>query len=318
MPFLETMQTMRDILSRRSVEWMDRLEDYEAFLAIVEHGSLTTAARRLDRSLQSVSRSLAALEGSLGVELVHRTTRRSRPSETGLAFYERVKPAIEELQQAKLEAANRRVRPSGILRLGAPVLFGPEFLMPIIADYMGRYPEVEVDLQLSDAFVDLAAENIDLVVRIGELPDSSLRARRLGKLRRVVFGAPSYLDRHGRPRHPSDLVRYNCILRTVDQRFGEWMFEIDGKPRAIKVTGPLRVNSMIPIYAAVCQGLGLGYSPLWQIRRLVDEGQVEIVLAAFEPKPVPIHALWREGRAMPAKVRAFLDMLTTDLDLRDL
>ncbi|MCA1405339.1 LysR family transcriptional regulator [Ensifer sp. IC3342] len=297
---------------------MDRLEDYEAFLAIVEHGSLTTAARRLNRSLQSVSRSLAALEASVGVELVHRTTRRSTPSEAGMTFYQRIKPAIEELEQAKLEAANGRIQPSGVLRLGAPVLFGPEFLMPIVARYMHRYPDVEVDLLLSDAFVDLAAENIDLVVRIGELPDSNLRARRLGKLRRVVFGAPSYLDRHGRPRHPSDLANHHCILRTVGQRFGEWMFEIDGKPRAVKVTGPLRVDSMISIYAAVSQGLGLGYSPLWQIRRLVDEGQVEIVLESFESVPVPIHALWKEGRSMPAKVRAFLDMLAADLDLRDL
>ncbi|THK37180.1 LysR family transcriptional regulator [Ensifer sp. MPMI2T] len=297
---------------------MDRLEDYEAFLAIVEHGSLTTAARRLNRSLQSVSRSLATLEASVGVELVHRTTRRSTPSEAGMTFYQRIKPAIEELEQAKLEAANGRIQPSGILRLGAPVLFGPEFLMPIVARYMHRYPEVEVDLLLSDAFVDLAAENVDLVVRIGELPDSNLRARRLGKLRRVVFGAPSYLDRHGRPRHPSDLANHHCILRTVGQRFGEWMFEIDGKPRAVKVTGPLRVDSMISIYAAVSQGLGLGYSPLWQIRRLVDEGQVEIVLESFESVPVPIHAVWKEGRSMPAKVRAFLDMLAADLDLRDL
>ncbi|WEX86789.1 LysR family transcriptional regulator [Sinorhizobium garamanticum] len=297
---------------------MDRLEDYEAFLAIVEYGSLTTAARHLNRSLQSVSRSLATLEASVGVELVHRTTRRSTPSEAGMTFYQRIKPAIEELEQAKLEAANRRIQPSGILRLGAPVLFGPEFLMPIVARYMHRYPEVEVDLLLSDAFVDLAAESIDLVVRIGELPDSNLRARRLGKLRRVVFGAPSYLDRHGRPRHPSELANHHCILRTVGQRFGEWMFEIDGKPRAVKVTGPLRVDSMISIYAAVSQGLGLGYSPLWQIRRLVDEGQVEIVLESFESVPVPIHALWKEGRSMPAKVRAFLDMLAAELDLRDL
>ncbi|MCA1440651.1 LysR family transcriptional regulator [Ensifer sp. IC4062] len=297
---------------------MDRLEDYEAFLAIVERGSLTTAARRLNRSLQSVSRSLAALEASVGVELVHRTTRRSTPSEAGMTFYQRIKPAIEELEQAKLEAASGRIQPSGILRLGAPVLFGPEFLMPIVARYMRRYPEVEVDLLLSDAFVDLAAENIDLVVRIGELPDSNLRARRLGKLRRVVFGAPSYLDRHGRPRHPSDLVNHHCILRNVGQRFGEWMFEIDGKPRAVRVTGPLRVDSMISIYAAVSQGLGLGYSPLWQIRRLVDDGRVEIVLDSFESVPVPIHALWKDGRSMPAKVRTFLDMLAADLDLRDL
>jgi DNA-binding transcriptional LysR family regulator len=181
---------------------MSRMDDFEAFIAIVEHGSLTAAARRLNRSLQSISRSLATLEESVGVELVHRTTRHSTPSEAGAVFFHRIKPAVDEINEAKLEAANQRSEPSGILRLAAPVLFGPAFLMPIVADYMRMYPRVEVDLQLSDAFVDLGAEGLDLAIRIGDLPDSSLRAKRLGALRRVVFGAPSYFSLHGQPPHP--------------------------------------------------------------------------------------------------------------------
>ncbi|TGQ64525.1 LysR family transcriptional regulator [Mesorhizobium sp. M00.F.Ca.ET.186.01.1.1] len=297
---------------------MSRIDDFEAFMAVVEQGSLTAAAHRLNRSLQSISRSLAALEESVGVELVHRTTRRSIPSEAGAAFFQRIKPAVDEINEARLQAANQRLEPSGILRLSAPVLFGPDFVVPIIADYMRAYPQVEVDLQLSDGFVDLSAEGLDLAIRIGNLPDSSLRAKRLGALRRVVFGAPSYFQRRGRPTHPFELSQHDCIVRTVDERSGGWMFQIEGKPRAVKVAGTFRSNLMISIYAAAAQGLGLGYSPLWQIRHLVDDGRVELVLTEFEPLPVPIHALWPEGRSSSAKVRVFLDMLASRLELKNL
>lgn len=297
---------------------MSRIDDFEAFVAIVEQGSLTAAARRLNRTLQSVSRSLATLEESIGVELVHRTTRRSTPSEAGAAFFHRVKPAIDEINEAKLQAANQRSEPSGILRMSAPVLFGPDFLVPVIADYMRTYPRVEVDLQLSDGFVDLGAEGLDLAIRIGNLPDSSLRAKRLGALRRVVFGAPCYFERRGRPAHPFELSQHNCIVRTVDAHPGEWMFQIEGKPRTVKVAGTLRSNLMTSIYAAAIHGLGLGYTPLWQIRHLVDDGRLELVLTEFEPVPVPIHALWPEGRSSSAKLRAFVDMLASRLELKSL
>ncbi|WP_454694572.1 LysR family transcriptional regulator [Achromobacter aegrifaciens] len=294
---------------------MSRLEDLEAFIHIAETGSLTKAARRLGRSLQAVSRSLAALEEDVGVQLVHRTTRHSSLSEAGEAFFRRVKPAMEEIGEARLEVADRRAAPSGILRVGAPVLFGPDFLVPIIAQYMRAHPQIEVDLQLTDSFVDLAAAGLDLVVRIADLPDSGLQGRRLGALRRVVFGAPSYFEQHGRPAHPSELRQHACIARTVDQGPGQWAFQIDGKRRSVGVRGPFRTNTMAAIYSAVSAGLGIGYSPLWQIRHLLEAGQVEVILEDFESKPVPIHALWQENRLPPAKVRAFVDYLAAGLKL---
>ncbi len=297
---------------------MNRIDDLEAFIAIVEQGSLTAAASRTNRSLQAISRSLATLEEAIGVELVHRTTRSSTPSEAGATFFRRIKPAVDQINEAKLQAANQRLEPSGILRISAPVLFGPDFLVPIIAEYMRIYPRVEVDLQLSDGFVDLGAEGVDLAIRIGDLPDSSLRAKRLGALRRVVFGAPPYFAQRGRPAHPFDLNEHNCLIRNADGRPSEWMFRIEGQPRTVKVTGTFRSNLMTSIYAAAIQGLGLGYSPLWQIRHLVDNGRVELVLTEFEPLPVPIHALWQEGRSSSAKVRAFLDMTAAGLELKNL
>ncbi|HEV7320352.1 MAG TPA: LysR family transcriptional regulator [Ensifer sp.] len=294
---------------------MSRIEDLETFLAIVEQGSLTAAARRLGRPLQTVSRTLALLEEDLGVELVHRTTRRSVLSEAGESFYRRIKPAVEEIHEAREEAAQRRIEPSGVLRLGAPSLFAPRFLMPVIAAYMAKYPRVEVDLDLSDVFSDLAADGLDMVIRIGDLADSGLTGKRLGALRRVVFGAPSYFARFGRPEHPLELPRHACVARTVDERPGVWMFVVDGRPRAVKVSGAFRTNSINAVYSAVEQGLGLGFSPLWQIKHLIDEGKVEIVLDAFEPAPVPIHALWLEGRSPTAKIRCFLDLLAEKLKL---
>lgn len=294
---------------------MSRIEDFEAFIAIVENGSLTAAAASLQRSLQSVSRSLAALEEDVGIELLQRTTRGSSASEAGLEFYERVKPAIAGISEAKRAAARGIAEPAGELRISAPVLFGPSFLVPILADFMTQYPQVRVDLDLSDAFVDLAADKLDVAVRIGDLPDSSLRARRLGSLRRVVFAAPDYLERHGAPEHPSDLARHSCIVRSVDSRPGLWRFNIDGKPHSVVVQGAFRSNTMSAIYAAVTHGLGLGYSPLWQIKELVDTGKVRIVLEAFEPTPVPIHVLWQDSASVPAKIRSFIDFLVSRLRL---
>lgn len=294
---------------------MSRLEDLEAFIHIAETGSLTKAARGLNRSLQAVSRSLAALEEDVGVQLVHRSTRHCALSEAGETFFRRVKPAIAEIGEARLEVADRRTAPSGTLRVGAPILFGPDFLVPIIAEYMSTYPQVEVDLQLTDSFSDLSGEGLDLAVRIADLPDSGLQGRRLGTLRRVVFGARPYFEKHGRPAHPSELRQHACIVRTVDQRPGQWAFQIAGKQRTVGVRGPFRTNTMAAIYSAVSAGLGIGYSPMWQIRHLLDTGQVETILEDFEPKPVPIHALWQENRLPPAKVRAFVDFLATRLKL---
>ena len=265
-----------------------------------------------------MSRSLASPEEELGVQLVHRTTRRSVLSGAGQAFYRRVKPAVMEIKETQLDVANRRTEPSGILRVGAPMLFGPDFLVPIIAEYMENYPQIEVDLQLTDTFGDLSGEGLDVAVRIADLPDSSLQGKKLGALRRVVFGAPSYFARHGRPTHPMDLHDHACIVRTVDSQPGKWAFQVEGKRRMVSVHGAFRSNAMTAVYSAVSAGLGLGYSPLWQIRHLVDAGRVEIVLKEYEPRPVPIHALWQESRLPPAKVRVFFDLLAKRLRLGDL
>src|SRR5262245_1707878 len=246
---------------------MDRMDDLAAFLAIIEQGSQTAAARHLRRSLQSINRSLATLERSVGIVLISRTTRQSIPTEAGLAFYRRVKPALLEINDAKLEAASRQTEPFGLLRVGAPVLFAPAYVAPAICEFLQQHPHIEIDLRVSDREVDLLQQGLDLAVRIRHLPDSRLKARRIGELRVVVFGAPAYFARHGRPKHPDELAQHHCILRTAEPDAEKWSFRVAGRPRSVRVHGRFRTDSAAAIHAAVAGGLGLGFAPLWQVRR---------------------------------------------------
>ena len=177
--------------------WSD---DLEVFLAIVEKGSQSAAARHLQRSLQSVGRSLASLEAGVGVPLIRRTTRKSHPTEAGLAFYSRVKPAVVEIHEARKEAVGFVRELSGRLRVASPALFARAFVMPTVNEFLTRFPRVEVELKSSDRQADLLDEELDIAIRIRQLPDSTLKARRLGELRIVAFGARTYFDRRGRPR----------------------------------------------------------------------------------------------------------------------
>ncbi|MCG7506708.1 LysR family transcriptional regulator [Mesorhizobium retamae] len=294
---------------------MDRFGDVEAFLAIVERGNLSAAARHLGRSLQAVSRSLAALEKSVGVELVRRTTHKAQPTDAGYDFYRRVKPALLEIAEAKAEAGNRRAEPAGLLKIGGPELLGPRYLIPIVARFMETHPKVEVEFSLSNRFVDLVQEGLDLAIRIGELPDSDLKARRVGAMRRVVFGAPSYFVRHGRPHHPRELTEHQCIFRNTDRDAGAWQFQDGGKPLTVKVGGRLHLDNAAASHAAVAVGLGIGRVPLWQIQDLVDSGRVEVILEAFEQPAIPVHIIWPAARLPLAKTRLFIDFLAANLHM---
>ncbi|HTE82177.1 MAG TPA: LysR family transcriptional regulator [Reyranella sp.] len=292
---------------------MDRLNDIEAFLAIVDKGSLTGAARHLRRSLQSVSRSLAALERGLAVELVRRTTRHSQPTDTGLAFYRRAAPAFAEIAEARREAISRQAEPRGLLRVGGPALFAAAHMVPVICDLARRHPGLEVELKTSDREVDLVAERLDLAVRIRHMRDSTLKARRLTELRAVAFASPTYLARHGRPKHPDDLVGHNCVVRLTEAEEESWPFRIDGRPRQIRVHGRFRADSTAATNAAVAHGAGIGFSPLWLVNDLLERGKIEIVLEKFEAPPVPIHAVWRPTRTPLANARLFAEALAARL-----
>lgn len=292
---------------------MERIQDIEAFLAIVERGNLSAAARHLHRSLQSISRSLASLELDIGVELITRTTHLAHPTDAGLEFYRRTKPALSEILSAKDDARANAVEPSGTIRIGAPVQLGPDHLVPALARFMEQYQKVDVELELEDRFVDIVGEGLDLAVRIGETPASDLKAKRLGMARRVVIGAPSYFAKHGRPDHPNDLVRHHCVFRSTDTKAGVWRFRVNGKAHKVRVQGRLGIQNAATSHAAVAEGMGIGWAPLWQVQRLVESGRVEVILASFEEAPVPIQIVWPMSRFLPARTRLLIDHLAEHL-----
>ena len=292
---------------------MDRLDDLEAFLAVVEKGSLTAAARHLGRSLQSISRSLATLERSVAVDLVRRTTRQSHPTEAGLAFYRRVRPALTEIGDARREAASQQAELAGLLRVGGPVLFGAAHIVPVIAELVARHPRLEIELRLSDREVDLLGERLDMAVRVRELRDSTLKARRLGEVRAVVFRAPAYFKRRGRPKHPDALGDHDCVVRLTDGDAEAWPFRIAGRRRLVRVSGRVRTDNTAAAITAVSCGAGLGYAPLWLVRSLVDRGEVEIILEAFEVDRMPIHAVWLPTRVPLAKAQVFAEAMSARL-----
>jgi DNA-binding transcriptional LysR family regulator len=290
------------------------MDEIGVFLAIVEEGSQAAAARRLGRSLQSVNRALMALERDVGVELIRRTTRRSVATEAGNAFYKRVKPALAEIAEAQLEANNRRAAPRGLLRVGAPALFGAAFIVPAAAEFMARYREVEIDLKIADSPIDVIGDGLDLAVRIRSLEDSTLRTRKLNEIRIVVYGSPKYFERHGRPSKPADLADHRCVLRGLSEGQAEvWPFCENGAAISAQVKGGFRANETLAVQAAVRHGMGIGRGPFWHIRDLVDAGELEIVLEDFEPAPIPVQAVFPPSPLPPAKTRRFIDLLVKQL-----
>jgi DNA-binding transcriptional LysR family regulator len=279
----------------------------------VERGSQTAAAKHLQRSLQSIGRSLSTLERSVGLELLRRTTRRSRPTEAGDALYRRLKPALLEIRAAKREVATKRAEPFGVLRIAAPVRFASVFVVPTLCDFMRRYPQINVQLKTADRRIALEEDGVDLAIRVRELPDSSLRARRLGQLRIVVFGAPAYFDEHGRPQHPRELVHHQCIVRNADADGEKWPFRIRGKRESIRVSGRFSTDDGAAMQDVVVRGLGLGMAPLWQIRELVEQGKLGLVLEDFETLKLPIYAVSPPTKLPLAKTQRFIDMLSARL-----
>lgn len=288
---------------------MASLEHYRIFIATIEAKSLTAAAQKLGCSLQTVSRSLSTLETELGVALVQRTTRRMQVTAAGGLFYERLKTALYDLDEATTEARRSTTEIFGLFRVGASVQFAPRYIVPAVAAFVERYPNVEVDLALSDAIVDLLENKLDIVIRIGDLESSALKSRLLAKLRRVVVATPQYVAQHGRPLHPSDLGKHACVVRTFGPEGDVWPLTENGSLLRVSVAGRFRCNDAASANAAVLHGIGIGLAPLWQVRNEIDQGLLEVLLPEHEPSPIPVHALWHENSVLPARTRAFIDML---------
>jgi DNA-binding transcriptional LysR family regulator len=291
-----------------------KLNDYEAFIAIVDTGNLTRAAARLHRSLQSVSRSLSALEAQLGVVLIRRTTRTARPTEAGLAFHRRVSAAFREIAGAEAELSDTSETLSGTLCVAGSAFFVGHHIVPIIRDFSLQHPRVKFDLRISEEFAEPIRTGVDLMIRIGQLPHSPMKSRKLASLRRVAIASTSYLAQRGRPETPADLARHVCIIRTSAQDARAWTFHArDAIPHRVSVQGVFESdNAYVTMHAALA-GMGIAVMPFYYVRQAIETGLAEVVLDDCTLAPTPAHAVWPSGSRTPSRVRRFVDVLAQRL-----
>lgn len=292
---------------------MDQIHLMKVFVAVGELESFAAAARRLDISPAAVTRAVSALEDMLGVKLLQRTTRSVRLTQAGGRYLEDTRHILASISEANEAAAGINATPKGELAVTAPILFGKKFVMPSIVRYLQQYPEVDVSAYFLDRIVNMVEEGMDVAVRIGPLPDSGLKALRVGRVRRMLCASPEYLARHGVPQHPSDLPAHAVIATTNLSPRAGWRFGVTDEPTLVRIKPRLTVTSNDGAIAAAVGGLGIARLLSYQVVDEIASGQLQVLLADYEEAPWPIHVLHRESKHGSAKVRMFVDMLAHEL-----
>lgn len=290
-----------------------RLPDFEAwaiFASVVEHRSFTAAAEALGMSKATVSKAVSRLEAHLGTTLFHRTSRRLSLTESGRALAERAARILAEGEAAEEAARDEAATPSGLVRLAAPMTFGLKHVAPVIADFLAEYPAITIDLHLSDEKIDIIEMGIDIALRIAALPDSSLRARKLGDITAYVVAAPSYLARRGQPTHPAHLGEHDCLSYTYIANPDVWKFRgPEGEEVSVKLNGPLRSNSGEAMLPAIRAGLGIGRLPGFIVDEDIAAGRLVPILENWSWSPVALHLLTPPARIRAARVEALIAFL---------
>lgn len=287
---------------------MDRLQAMTAFVTVVDCGGFASAARKLEMSPPVVTRAVAELEDRLGLRLLTRTTRVVRVTEAGARFADDCRRILAEIDAAEEAASGTHAAARGTLVLTAPVLFGHLYVMPLLVDYLRQCPEVDAQCLFLDRIVNLDEEGVDVAVRIGELPDSSLQAIKVGRVRRVLVASPSYLQAHGSPVSPAGLVQHTLISRGGASAEVDWQFMVDGKIFTQHQHARLRTSSNDSAIAAAVAGFGITRLLSYQVAEHLRLGQLQILLESFETQALPIHVVHREGRRATQKVRGFIDL----------
>lgn len=292
---------------------MDRFHLMAVYVAVAEEESFAGGARRLGLSPPAVTRAIASLEERLGVKLLTRTTRFVRATDAGLRYLEHARRIIADADEADEAVAGVNAAPRGQLCVTAPVLFGRMFVTPSIVEYLRHFSDMSISAVFVDRVVNLLEEGMDVGVRIGELPDSSMRAITVGHVRRVVCAAPDYLRKNGVPRSPADLAKHTIVAASPVSPSVDWKFADGKKTSSIKLTPRLTVTNNEAAIVAAVQGFGVTRLLSYQIAAFLASGQLKAVLGDYEPPRLPIHVLHTEGRQASAKVRTFVDLLVERL-----
>jgi DNA-binding transcriptional LysR family regulator len=289
---------------------MDRMAALEAFVKVSETQSFTEAAERLGQSKSAISRHISALEAELGARLFHRSTRTLALTEAGQSYYERMVRILSDVEEANRAVTQLQAAPRGRLRINAPMSFGFLHLAGVLPDFLERFPEVTIDLVMNDRFVDLVDEGFDVAVRIGGMVDSTLIAKRLGPIRRVICASPAYLQRRGTPRTPDDLRQHDCLLNSNVQASHEWSFsKPEGGMWSVDVRGPVTANNGDALRVAALKGLGLTLLPTFIVGADLQAGNLVTVLDEYVMQRLSMHAVYPTARHLSPKVRAFVDFL---------
>jgi len=288
---------------------MDRIDAMQAFVAVADLHGFAPAARKLGLSASGVTRLIAALEDRLGARLLQRTTRSVTLTDIGTRYLERARRILADVEEAEGSAEGERTRPSGRLVVSAPVGFGRLHVSPVMSAYLKRYPEVFGELRLADRIVNLVEDGVDLAVRIGHLPDSSLVARHVGEMRRIVVASSDYLRQRGEPDTPEAIASHQTIQFGAVTASPDWRFVEDGHEIRVACAPRFTTNSADAAIQYAEQGGGLTRVLAYQAAEAIQAGRLKIVLAKFEQPPLPIHVVYPTSRLLSAKVRTFIDLV---------
>jgi DNA-binding transcriptional LysR family regulator len=288
---------------------MDRLDAMQAFVLVADLKGFAPAARKLGLSASAVTRLIAALEDRVGARLLQRTTRSVTLTDVGARYLERIRRIVADVEEAEASAQAERTQPSGRLVVSAPIGFGRIHVTPLISTWLKRYPEVAGELRLSDRMINLVEDGVDCAVRIGHLADSSLVARNVGDMRRIVVAAPDYLARRGEPRTPAAIPSHDTIQFGAITAAPEWRFVEDGADIRVVCTPRFTTNSADAAIWHAEQSGGLTRVLAYQAAEAIGKGKLKVVLADFEQPPLPIHLIYPTSRLLSAKVRTFIDLV---------
>lgn len=294
---------------------MDKIELIRVFETVARHNSFTKAANELDLALQTVSKYIKTLENQLGVQLFDRTTRKVNLNATGVVYLQRCTDLLEHFDEVEASVREAHSEPKGKIRLSAPTAFGEMHLIKSLSRFLVDYPEIEIDLDLSNRRVSIVEEGFDVAIRIGTLTDSSMVARKLGNVRVVVCASPDYLKKHGTPSHPRELADHNCLIDNNLRMGRHWPFKENGTEFKVDVSGNFQGNSPRSIRATVAQGVGVGYCPIYVLSEDIAKGNVVLLFEDMESVSYGIYAMYPHRKNLSKRVRTLVDFLAENISI---
>lgn len=292
---------------------MDQLSAMRAFVRVVQTGSFSATGREMNTSQTTISKKVAALEKKIGVKLLARSSRDHALTPAGTKYYQTCVDILGELDEAEAEARSEVASPQGTIRISAPVAFGRILLAPIMSEFFQRYPDIKVDLQLSDQHTDLISDGIDVALRAKQLEDSTLIARHLFDNPMLVLAAPSYLQQHGEPKNPEDLKQHNCLVYSRMKDINVWSFTKQNQKHAVAVNGNFQSDNGDVLLEVALTGMGIVILPIWMVEHHLKEGQLTQLMNDYTGQNLPFNAVYLQSRYTPLKVRCLIDFLKEKL-----